>query len=237
MLLPPSATRVNSACREAHDCLGPMLPWLVPTPAYHHGPRNHRQPQVHMCPCLGPELLDHTAQTPVDQHYLQSLLQSWPWWGTCWLECMDAASLTGESACRHVLANASNRSLILIDELGKGTEATAGAALCAAQLEDLESKGALGIFATCARWSPASMTLPHASPVLCCALACGLFPVLQYPASSSDHVKSMRLFCASSASAEPPGWLNLGAVWGQAPASSPEAEDGRSAHAVHADGD
>ena len=68
----------------------------------------------------------------------------------------SAALGNGETivVSRHVLENASSRSLILIDELGKGTEASAGAALCAAQLEELESRASLGIFATCAGTSP-----------------------------------------------------------------------------------
>ena len=48
-----------------------------------------------------------------------------------------------------MLAKATNRTLILVDELGKGTEATAGACLCASMLEELDKKASLGIFATC----------------------------------------------------------------------------------------
>lgn len=46
------------------------------------------------------------------------------------------------------MGNATNRSLCLIDEFGKGTEANAGAALAAALLEELDARSASGIFAT-----------------------------------------------------------------------------------------
>ena len=51
---------------------------------------------------------------------------------------------------RHVLAAASSSSssLILVDELGKGTEPAAGAAVAGAVLESLAEKGCLGLFAT-----------------------------------------------------------------------------------------
>ena len=49
---------------------------------------------------------------------------------------------------RAVLAGASARSLILVDELGKGTEAAAGAALAGAMLEALAARGCTGVFAT-----------------------------------------------------------------------------------------
>lgn len=49
---------------------------------------------------------------------------------------------------RYVLADATARSLVLVDELGKGTEARAGAALAGAMLEALASEGCRGVFAT-----------------------------------------------------------------------------------------
>jgi DNA mismatch repair ATPase MutS len=49
---------------------------------------------------------------------------------------------------RYVLQDASDKSLVLIDELGKGTEARAGTALAAAMLEELDRIGCSGIFAT-----------------------------------------------------------------------------------------
>lgn len=47
-----------------------------------------------------------------------------------------------------MLQCASSRTLVLIDELGKGTEAGAGASLSASMLEDLDQQRCLGIFAT-----------------------------------------------------------------------------------------
>lgn len=49
---------------------------------------------------------------------------------------------------RYVLEDAGPRSLVLVDELGKGTEARAGAALAGALLEALDAAGAKGMFAT-----------------------------------------------------------------------------------------
>ena len=43
--------------------------------------------------------------------------------------------------CRYVLADATRHSLVLVDELGKGTEVSAGAALAAALLEALDTVG------------------------------------------------------------------------------------------------
>ena len=48
----------------------------------------------------------------------------------------------------HVLEGASASSLILIDELGKGTEAAAGAAVGGAIVERLAAAGCVGVFAT-----------------------------------------------------------------------------------------
>ncbi len=42
----------------------------------------------------------------------------------------------------------SEDSLVLVDELGKGTEVRAGAAIAGAMLEKLDSIGCRGIFAT-----------------------------------------------------------------------------------------
>lgn len=44
-------------------------------------------------------------------------------------------------ACRHVLSDVTGRSLVLVDELGKGTEVRAGAALAGAMLEQLAAVG------------------------------------------------------------------------------------------------
>lgn len=49
---------------------------------------------------------------------------------------------------RFVLQDVTNRSLVLVDELGKGTEAKAGAALAGAIMEELDTVGCKGIFAT-----------------------------------------------------------------------------------------
>ncbi|KAK9800180.1 hypothetical protein WJX73_004187 [Symbiochloris irregularis] len=49
---------------------------------------------------------------------------------------------------RQVLQSATHQSLVLIDELGKGTEAGAGASLSASMLEELDKQRCLGIFAT-----------------------------------------------------------------------------------------
>lgn len=57
-----------------------------------------------------------------------------------------------------MLEDAGPDSLVLLDELGKGTEMRAGTALGAALLEHLARTGARGIFATCG--APRS-ALPH----------------------------------------------------------------------------
>uniref|UniRef100_A0A7S3ENA7 DNA mismatch repair proteins mutS family domain-containing protein n=1 Tax=Rhodosorus marinus TaxID=101924 RepID=A0A7S3ENA7_9RHOD len=49
---------------------------------------------------------------------------------------------------RSVLEDATENSLVLVDELGKGTEMTAGAALAGSILEALDRSGCYGIFAT-----------------------------------------------------------------------------------------
>jgi hypothetical protein len=49
---------------------------------------------------------------------------------------------------RYVLTDVTEKSLVLVDELGKGTEARAGAALAGAMLEALDSAGCRGVFAT-----------------------------------------------------------------------------------------
>ena len=49
---------------------------------------------------------------------------------------------------RYVLEDASPRSLVCVDELGKGTEVRAGAALAGALVESLDAVGCKGIFAT-----------------------------------------------------------------------------------------
>ena len=43
--------------------------------------------------------------------------------------------------CRYVLADATQHSLVLVDELGKGTEVSAGAAIAGALLEALDAVG------------------------------------------------------------------------------------------------
>lgn len=49
---------------------------------------------------------------------------------------------------RYVLEDAGPDALVLVDELGKGTEVRAGAALAAAFLERLSALRCKGIFAT-----------------------------------------------------------------------------------------
>lgn len=49
---------------------------------------------------------------------------------------------------RHVLEDATSQSLVLVDELGKGTEVRAGTALAAAMLEALDERKCRGVFAT-----------------------------------------------------------------------------------------
>lgn len=49
---------------------------------------------------------------------------------------------------KYVLQDVTPRSLVLVDELGKGTEARAGAALAGAMLEALDKSGCIGAFAT-----------------------------------------------------------------------------------------
>lgn len=51
-------------------------------------------------------------------------------------------------AGRHVLNDTTGDSLVLMDELGKGTEVAAGTAIAGAMLEALDSSGCRGIFAT-----------------------------------------------------------------------------------------
>lgn len=59
----------------------------------------------------------------------------------------SAFALEAEDA-RTVLRDATRRSLVLLDELGRGTEHAAGAALAGAMLEWLVAAGAKGLFAT-----------------------------------------------------------------------------------------
>ena len=49
---------------------------------------------------------------------------------------------------KYVLQDVTSKSLVLVDELGKGTEARAGAALAGAMLEALDKAGCIGAFAT-----------------------------------------------------------------------------------------
>jgi DNA mismatch repair ATPase MutS len=49
---------------------------------------------------------------------------------------------------KYVLQDVTSRSLVLVDELGKGTEARAGSALAGAMLEALDKTGCIGAFAT-----------------------------------------------------------------------------------------
>lgn len=49
---------------------------------------------------------------------------------------------------KYVLQDVTSRSLVLVDELGKGTESRAGAALAGAMLEALDKAGCIGAFAT-----------------------------------------------------------------------------------------
>jgi DNA mismatch repair ATPase MutS len=49
---------------------------------------------------------------------------------------------------KYVLEDVTNKSLVLVDELGKGTESKAGAALAGAMLEALDRSGCIGAFAT-----------------------------------------------------------------------------------------
>ena len=50
--------------------------------------------------------------------------------------------------CRAAEQDATDHSLVLIDELGKGTEGAAGAAIAGALLERFDQKGCRGVFAT-----------------------------------------------------------------------------------------
>lgn len=49
---------------------------------------------------------------------------------------------------KYVLQDVTSKSLVLVDELGKGTEARAGSALAGAMLEALDKTGCIGAFAT-----------------------------------------------------------------------------------------
>ncbi len=57
--------------------------------------------------------------------------------------CCCAAVTAATAACcfRHVLSDVGGPSLVLVDELGKGTEVRAGAALAGAMLEELARIG------------------------------------------------------------------------------------------------
>ena len=68
---------------------------------------------------------------------------------------------------RYVLEGAGPDALVLVDELGKGTEARVGTALAAALLEHLARTNTRGIFATCAPCSAkfASGRCPKASHI------------------------------------------------------------------------
>ena len=63
------------------------------------------------------------------------------------LFCVSAASVApgfqslDPAGCRYVLSDATQHSLVLVDELGKGTEVNAGAALAGAILEALDGVG------------------------------------------------------------------------------------------------
>ena len=50
--------------------------------------------------------------------------------------------------CRYVLEDVTQESLVLVDELGKGTEVRAGSAIAASMLEQLDATACRGIFAT-----------------------------------------------------------------------------------------
>lgn len=50
--------------------------------------------------------------------------------------------------CRYVLEDVTQDSLVLVDELGKGTEVRAGSAIAASMLEQLDATACRGIFAT-----------------------------------------------------------------------------------------
>ena len=58
------------------------------------------------------------------------------------------ADLTRSKYCRYVMDDAREDALVLLDELGKGTEVAAGTALAAAFLERLAGARCRGIFAT-----------------------------------------------------------------------------------------
>ncbi len=51
-------------------------------------------------------------------------------------------------SCRAVLRDATPRSLVLLDEMGKGTEVTDATALSGSMLEQLGDRGSSVIFAT-----------------------------------------------------------------------------------------
>lgn len=51
-------------------------------------------------------------------------------------------------SCRYVLEDAGPDALVLVDELGKGTEVRAGTSLAASFLEHLSALRCRGIFAT-----------------------------------------------------------------------------------------
>ena len=78
----------------------------------------------------------------------------------CWARCRSPAYIVFHSSpwCFSATAALDSRSflsedvrahsLVLVDELGKGTEVHAGTALAGAMLEDLAASGCAGMFAT-----------------------------------------------------------------------------------------
>ena len=71
--------------------------------------------------------------------------------------------------CRYVLADATQHSLVLVDELGKGTEVNAGAALAGAMLEALDDVGC--------KVGHAPANLPSwATPSACVSIVLALVP-------------------------------------------------------------
>jgi len=93
------------------------------------------------CPCANerensscvPRLLSHCLRNGTRLHSLAFRISS---------------NLSSLLSGRHVKENLTSNSLVLVDELGKGTEPNAGAAIAASFLEDLLASGCRAYFAT-----------------------------------------------------------------------------------------
>lgn len=102
---------------------------------------------------------------------------------------------------RHVFEDVTANSLVLLDELGKGTEVKAGAALAGAMLEQLDKAGCKGIFAT------------H------------LHVMLDMPLQLSENVQRMKMEIKNviNRGGDPGGGTAMAPTWRMVPGTSTES--------------